>query len=217
MKASQFVMCLALLPLLSSCSKAQDSIAVPAQAQVVAMVAADKILIDTDFGAPGIKLQEIKSDKVRGSLADPWEDESSWAPLHANYQSLSAGGETFQRLTVSQLESGRAQIVHALPSLSPDVMYVLEMKLRGAPAATGVPQSPLTLGIRQREAPYEFTWQDKILPARDWQDVTFTFSPKKSDSPVGFLHHDRQQRHGRYCQRSPVGHDTRRLRQDTGS
>jgi hypothetical protein len=149
-------------------------------------VAYDKLLINTDFGAPSVKLREIKSEKVNGSLAEPWQDESNWAPLRANYQSLSTGGESFQRLTVSRLESGRAQIVHPLPALAPDAMYVLEMKLRGAPAATGVPQTPFTVGIRQRDAPYEFIWQDKVLPAREWQDITFTFSPKKSDLPVGF-------------------------------
>jgi hypothetical protein len=186
MKVSQLALCLALLPTLGSCSKAQNKAAVPAQVQTVALVAADKIIIDTNFGAPGVKLREIKSEKANGSLAEPWEDESNWAPLRANYQSLSAGGETFQRVVVSRLESGRAQIVHPLPTLSPDVMYVLEMRLRGAPASTGVPQSPFTVGVRQREAPYEFTWQDKVLPAREWQDVTFTFSPKKSASPVGF-------------------------------
>jgi hypothetical protein len=188
MKRVKSIYLLALLPVLGSCGNAPQSVNAQENslAQQTQAVAQDKVLIDTDFGAPGVKSRDMKSEKVNGSLAEPWEDESNWAPLRANYQSLSAGGETFQRLTVSQLQSGRAQIVHALPALSPDAMYVLEMTLRGAPASAGVPQTPLTLAVRQRESPYEFLWQEQVLPTRDWQTLTFTFSPRKSDAPVGF-------------------------------
>jgi hypothetical protein len=155
-------------------------------AQQIATQAQPAPLISTGFGGAGAKMKNIQGEKVSGSLAEPWEDESAWAPLRVRYESLGAGGETFQRMVVSQLESGRAQMVHPLPLLNPNALYVLEMRMRSTPQATGVPEAPLTLAVRHRNAPYQFQWQEQVVLSRDWQDLSFTFTPSATDTPVGF-------------------------------
>jgi hypothetical protein len=156
------------------------------RAQVQQARAQQAPLIATEFGGPDTTLKSIQSEKVSGSLAQPWEDESAWAPLRVRYESLRAEGETFQRMVVSQLESGRAQMVHPLPVLDSKALYVLELRMRSTPQATGVPEAPLTLAVRHRDTPYGFLWQEQVALSRDWEDFSFTFTPTATETPVGF-------------------------------
>jgi hypothetical protein len=59
------------------------------------------------------------------------------------------------------------------------------MTVRGAPRTAGAPQTPINVGVRHRDAPYEFLWQESAMLSRDWQNLAFVFSPQKKDGKAG--------------------------------
>ena len=81
-------------------------------------------------------------------------------------------------MTVSQLQEGRAQIVYLLPDLNPDTLLSLRMTVRGSR------ELPLTLGIRQQNAPYEYLWSRSIALGTDWRELKWTFAAPKNAQAV---------------------------------
>lgn len=138
------------------------------------------VYIDESFDAARGKPQAITGDKVNGRIPSGWLDESSWAPLKLDYTLEREGDRPFQRMRISTIDGGRAQLVHPLPQVSEDSLFVMEATVRGAA------QSVVTFAVRQREAPYEIVWTEKVPLNTDWQDVRFTFTPRPTDQAVGF-------------------------------
>jgi hypothetical protein len=108
-ESSQFAIVPGVAPILNSCSKAQNHTAVPAQAQTVALVAADKMLITPTSARP---YQTTRNQKRKGqrftrrAVGRRIELGAATCELPI----LSTGGEAFQRLTVSQLEAGAPRL-----------------------------------------------------------------------------------------------------------
>jgi len=155
---------LALLPLLG---------AVTARAQE-----AGQVFIDTDFARADLPRQAQRSARVSGSLPAPWRDTSDWANVAVNHQRLEEDGRAFQRVAVSRLREGRAQIVHLLPEMGGGQLLSLRLTARGTP------ELPLTLGIRQQDAPYEYLWSRSVVLGPAWQDMAWVLPALKSAQPV---------------------------------
>lgn len=136
-------------------------------------------LIDTDFGQAGLAPQEQKSERVSGTLPAPWQDNSEWAKVWVSYQPLTEGGKQFQRVTISQLQDGRAQVTHPLPDVAGDKFYTLELTVRGTP------ELDFDMGVRQRGAPYEYFWETSTTLSAQWRDLSYQFQLSKNDQPIG--------------------------------
>ncbi|MEO6907520.1 MAG: hypothetical protein ABI210_06480 [Abditibacteriaceae bacterium] len=142
--------------------------------------APEKVLLETDFAAAASVARDISKDRVTGQMAQPWRDDSSWAKVNVDYKITSEAGRSFQRVQVSKLEEGNAQITAELENAPGDKLYTLQMTLKGTP------ELPLSFGIRQRGVPYKWDWDSSVLLTNAWQDVDYTFSLPASTQAIGF-------------------------------
>lgn len=138
------------------------------------------LVIDTDFGGPGVDVARDKNDRAGGTLPADWHDNSNWAKAWINYLRLEEQGHGYQRIHVTKLEEGHCQITHPLPPLDTESFYQLSFRARSRTALRA------QFGVRQLHPPYLFKWDVSPSLKPEWQEFSHEFRLEKSNEPVGF-------------------------------
>jgi hypothetical protein len=147
------------------------------------VLAQPRVLIDTDFGRADepVKPERNAVDRITGMIAPPWSDNSGWAKVSVDYRPAEEEGRRFLRVSVSNLEDGRAQVMHPFPAKSDGGIYRLSVVAR-SPTRTRA-----EVGIRDTGPPYGFLWNHRLALGDGWQSQTIDFQLDAYDKPVGLF------------------------------
>lgn len=159
----------------------QDTVIKPAPRPAFTPVStpiSPRTLVGTDFGFPGVRTQSQNNKSATGPLVFPWRDASGWGKLWVTYALKHEGGRRFQRVYVSRLVEGRAQLIHALPVSFPRRALTLDMEVKGTPGLS------LFLGIRQQNAPFDYAWANAIVLTKVWRSVQWRIPPLQPNQPL---------------------------------
>lgn len=118
---------------------------------------------------------------VHGNFPENWADNSSWGSISYTSMQTVEGSENFWRVSAPLAESGWIQLRHSLlPQLGGELYrYVVTLEARG--------DQPISLGIRQNGAPYQFSWQVDQPLTSTWQTYQWEFIVRQTvPNEVGF-------------------------------
>jgi hypothetical protein len=140
-------------------------------------------LIDTNFGSanrPVEIIDEQKDLRITGFLPEGWDDNSSWAKVHLDYQHKKEGDLEFLRIHTKKIIEGWCQLAYRpLPDIRQENYYTLSVKIRN------LSRSPVLFGIRDVGQPYDFLWEEVQHFSRTWREYSFNFRIKPPEQPVG--------------------------------
>ncbi len=129
-------------------------------------------LVNPGFEAPYTPVPPIdpsQKAKITGKIANGWEDNSNWGDVDIDYAADPVNphsGQTSQRMTVSRVGNGYAQLIQSL-TLEKGV-YSAHVWLRGTA------ESVVRFQLRLVPAPYtKYAFKEVIL-TDNWQEVTIT-------------------------------------------
>jgi hypothetical protein len=144
--------------------------------------AAPRTLIDTDFGIAGSPIPAAASSgRVSGSLPAGWRENSEWAKAYVTYGVGKEQDRAFTRVSLTRIDDGWAQMAFDLPDIKAPCLMRLSLTMR-SPSASAV-----QIGVRLRGAPYDFLWQQTLLPTPQWNPYSFEFPLEQAKQPVAFF------------------------------
>jgi hypothetical protein len=143
--------------------------------------AAPQTQLDTDFGTARVAVNDVSADgakRITGVLPEGWIENSGWSKeVVISYERRVEGGRAFLRVT--KTSGGPSQLAWHLGEVPDTTFCRLEFTARSAS------QAAITVGIRDRGAPYDFHWS--VLPelTDQWQDYAYEFRLDRLTQPVG--------------------------------
>ena len=128
------------------------------------------------FGPAGAEFTVNAKDgnKTTGWLPKDWVDNTEWAAVSATYSKLTdppKEGVTAVRIKVEKVDEGQLQLTSwTRPKFKKGVKYVVTGWVRSADS------SPMKVGVRQTEEPWEFFAEQDVSASKEWKPFTFEFS-----------------------------------------
>jgi hypothetical protein len=131
-------------------------------------LAAPQVLIDTDFGAPGVPFSEVNAaqgNRITGSLPEGWAENSGWkGRVVATYTPMAEGGRRF--LHIEQTSGDGLQFVHMLPGMEKERGYY-RLSFTARSVAGG------SVGLRFLGSPYTTVWSADPGMGGQWRDYAY--------------------------------------------
>lgn len=147
-----------------------------------AVSAEPRVLIDTDFGAPGKAFSEVdaaKGNNITGFLPEGWSENTGWkTKAVAEYKPVTEAGRSFLRVT--QTSGNGLQFTHALPGIGKEAGYY-RLSFTARSVAGCYP------GVRFRGAPYTTVWSTPPRLNAQWRDFTYDFRMTAQPQELGLF------------------------------
>ena len=132
--------------------------------------AASQVLVDTDFGGPGIAFSDVSAERgnnIAGTLPEGWSDNSGWkSGVVATYAPKAENGRRFLRVT--QTSGDGLQFMHGLPGVAREPGYYrLSLTARSNVGAS--------VAVRFVGSPYTTVWSADLALEGEWRERSYDF------------------------------------------